>query len=68
MAAAQGMRVGIFGLGTIGREVARRLHQGIEGLVLAGASARDQHKATVWLGGGCGAPSPMPGAWPIAAT
>lgn len=57
MAAARVLRVGIFGLGTIGREVARRLHQGVEGLVLAGASARDQDKAVAWLRElGCAAP------------
>lgn len=39
------LRVGIFGLGTIGREVAGRLDDGIEGLRLTAVTARDVQRA-----------------------
>jgi aspartate dehydrogenase len=42
-------RVGIAGLGAIGRVLARRLHNGIPGLVLTCASAGDRAKAQAWL-------------------
>jgi aspartate dehydrogenase len=42
-------KVAIAGLGTIGRAVARRLADGIPGLVLACAAARDRAKAQAWL-------------------
>src|SRR5438874_698912 len=42
-------RVAIAGLGTIGRVLARRLHEGIPGLTLACAAAQDRAKAEVWL-------------------
>ncbi len=42
-------RVAIAGLGAIGRVVARRLADGMPGLVLAGAAVRDRAKAQVWL-------------------
>ena len=52
------MRVGIAGLGAIGRTIARRLHQGaIPKAVLAGVSVRDPAKAQAFLKEiGCGAP------------
>jgi aspartate dehydrogenase len=43
------IRVGVFGLGTIGRQVCRALDAGIEGLSLSGAIARDQAKAEEFL-------------------
>src|SRR5262249_59486414 len=42
-------RVAIAGLGAIGRVLARRLADGIPGLVLACAAARDRAKAQAWL-------------------
>jgi aspartate dehydrogenase len=42
-------RVAIAGLGAIGRVLARRLHDGVPGLRLAGAAARDRAKAQAWL-------------------
>ena len=42
-------RVAIAGLGAIGRVLARRLADGIPGLVLAGAAVRDTAKAQAWL-------------------
>src|SRR5258708_1775266 len=42
-------RVAIAGLGTIGRALARRLADGLPGLVLACAATRDQAKAQAWL-------------------
>src|SRR5262245_46092840 len=42
-------RIAIAGLGTVGRTLARRLADGIPGLVLACAAARDQAKAKAWL-------------------
>jgi aspartate dehydrogenase len=43
------MRIAIAGLGTIGRTLARRLADGIPGLILACAAARDEKKARAWL-------------------
>jgi aspartate dehydrogenase len=43
------MRVGIVGLGAIGRAVCRALDEGIPGLHLAGATARDREKAERFL-------------------
>ena len=43
------IRVAIAGLGAIGRVLARRLADGIPGLVLAAAAARDVAKAQAWL-------------------
>jgi aspartate dehydrogenase len=42
-------RVAIAGLGAIGRELARRLAQGVPGVSLACAAARDRKKAQAWL-------------------
>ncbi|HXF87444.1 MAG TPA: aspartate dehydrogenase [Xanthobacteraceae bacterium] len=42
-------RIAIAGLGAIGRAVARRLNEGIPGLSLACAAARDEEKARAWL-------------------
>jgi aspartate dehydrogenase len=42
-------RIAIAGLGAIGRALARRLAQGVPGLVLACAAARDRAKAQAWL-------------------
>jgi aspartate dehydrogenase len=42
-------RVAIAGLGAIGRAVARRLSDGLPGLTLACAAARDRAKAQAWL-------------------
>jgi aspartate dehydrogenase len=42
-------RVAIAGLGAIGRVLARKLTDGIPGLVLACAAARDHAKARAWL-------------------
>ena len=42
-------RVAIAGLGAIGRALARRLTDGVPGLVLAGVAARDTEKARGWL-------------------
>jgi aspartate dehydrogenase len=44
-------RVAIAGLGTIGRVLARRLSEGLPGLTLACAAARDPAKAQAWLDG-----------------
>lgn len=43
------IRVGIAGLGTVGRAVARGLARGIPGLALACVAARDRAKAEAWL-------------------
>src|SRR5712691_85175 len=45
------MNVGIVGLGAIGRAVCRALDEGIPGLKLAGATARDSEKAERFLKG-----------------
>src|SRR5258708_39109320 len=42
-------RIAIAGLGTIGRAVARRLAEGMPGLKLACAAARDVARAKAWL-------------------
>jgi len=42
-------RIAIAGLGAIGRALARRLAQGVPGLTLACAAARDHAKAQAWL-------------------
>src|SRR4029453_2465931 len=39
------MEVGVVGLGAIGRQLCRALDEGIAGLHLAGATARDREKA-----------------------
>ncbi len=39
------LRVGLAGLGAVGREVARRLEAGIPGLILAAVAVRDREKA-----------------------
>src|SRR5260370_19260215 len=44
-------RVAIAGLGATGRVLARRLSDGLPGLTLACAAARDQAKAQAWLDG-----------------
>jgi aspartate dehydrogenase len=43
------MRIGIAGLGTIGRTLAQRLSEGMPGLTLAAVAARDEEKARGWL-------------------
>ena len=43
------IRVAIAGLGAIGRALARRLSDGMEGLELVCAAARDEAKAKAWL-------------------
>src|SRR5947209_9495575 len=43
------MRIGIAGLGTIGRVLARGLADGVPGLTLACVAARDEEKARGWL-------------------
>ncbi len=43
------MNVGVIGLGAIGRQVCRALDEGIPGLALAGATARDRDKAERFL-------------------
>src|SRR6267142_5727500 len=52
------MRVGIVGLGSIGRTVARNLHEGkIPKAVFAGATVRDRAKAEAFMRDiGCDAP------------
>jgi len=42
-------RIGIAGLGAIGRDLARRLASGVPGLALACVAARDTAKAQAWL-------------------
>ena len=42
-------RIGIAGLGAIGRDLARRLAGGMPGLALACVAARDRAKAQAWL-------------------
>jgi aspartate dehydrogenase len=42
-------RIAIAGLGAIGRVLARRLHDGLPGLTLVCAAARDRAKARAWL-------------------
>src|SRR3989475_11092977 len=45
------MNVGVVGLGAIGRAVCRALDEGIPGLRLSGATARDRAKAERFLKG-----------------
>ncbi|MBI2015927.1 MAG: aspartate dehydrogenase, partial [Candidatus Rokubacteria bacterium] len=45
------MKVGVAGLGVIGRAVCRALDEGIAGLTLAAATARDRDKAERFLKG-----------------
>ena len=45
------MNVGVVGLGAIGRAVCRALDEGISGLRLSGATARDRQKAERFLKG-----------------
>src|SRR5215468_230408 len=47
--ATRATRIAIAGLGAIGRVLARRLHEGIPGLTLAGVAAHDRAKAQAWL-------------------
>ena len=50
MRAARGvMRIGVAGLGAIGRQVCRALDAGLPGLVLAGAIARERERAEAFL-------------------
>ena len=49
-------RIGILGLGAIGRPVARALARGMPGLTLAGATSRDAGRAREFLAGLPGAP------------
>ncbi len=49
-------RVGLLGLGTIGRAVARALAEGMPGLALAGATSRDAGRARAFLASLPGAP------------
>jgi aspartate dehydrogenase len=53
-------RVGIIGVGTIGRAVARALAGGMPGLVLAGATSRDSDRARAFLSSLPGAPPCLP--------
>lgn len=50
------LRVGIVGLGTIGRQVARALADGLPGCELAGATSRDEGRAREFLATLPGAP------------
>jgi len=43
------VRVGIVGLGAIGRKLAKELHAGIDGLTLACAGVGNRDKAQAWL-------------------
>ena len=52
------MKVGVVGLGVIGRAVCRALDEGIPGLELSGATARDREKAEHFLKG-LRAPAPF---------
>lgn len=42
------LRIGIFGLGTIGRTLAKAVDAGMPGLALVAAAARDAEKASAW--------------------
>ena len=44
-------RISIAGLGAVGRELVRRLSEGIDGLVLVAVSAADHEKARRTLSG-----------------
>jgi aspartate dehydrogenase len=50
------VRVGVFGLGTIGRAVATALARGVSGCRLSGGTSRDERKAKAFLDGLPGAP------------
>jgi len=52
------MEVGVVGLGAIGRQLCRALDEGIAGLHLAGATARDRQKACSFLKS-LGSPAPF---------
>jgi aspartate dehydrogenase len=52
------MEVGVVGLGAIGRPLCRALDDGITGLHLAGATARDREKAERFLKS-LGSPAPL---------
>src|SRR5262249_56567374 len=52
----QTRRVGLLGLGAIGRPVARALATGMPGLTLIGATARDAGRARAFLGSLPGSP------------
>src|SRR5256884_1108130 len=52
------MEVGVVGLGAIGRQLCRALDEGIAGLHLAGATARDREKAERFLKS-LGSPAPF---------
>jgi aspartate dehydrogenase len=43
------IRVGVFGLGTIGRQICRAVDEGIAGVSLAGGTGRDRAKAEAFL-------------------
>ncbi len=43
------IRIGLAGLGAIGRQVCRAIDDGIQGLVLTGATARDRERAEAFL-------------------
>src|SRR5262245_13199093 len=49
VASRSATRVASAGLGTIGRVLARGLHEGIPGLTLACVAAHDRAKAQAWL-------------------
>jgi aspartate dehydrogenase len=53
-------RVGILGVGTIGRAVARALADGVPGLVLVGAASRDADRARAFLSRLPGSPPCLP--------
>jgi aspartate dehydrogenase len=53
-------RVGIVGLGTIGRAVARAIAAGLDGVTLAGASSRDHARGAAFLAGLPGSPPYLP--------
>jgi aspartate dehydrogenase len=44
------IRVGVFGLGTIGRQVCRAIDADVQGIALIGGCSRDQTKAEAFLG------------------
>jgi aspartate dehydrogenase len=57
---ARPRRIGIVGLGTIGRAVARTLADGFPGACLAGATTRDAARGAAFLAGLPGAPPLLP--------
>jgi aspartate dehydrogenase len=56
----QALRVGIAGLGVIGRAVARAVTAGIPGVTLAGGTSRDAERGRAFLGSLPGAPPYLP--------